>query len=70
MTERIELHEIIKLAEIKGVFWQIKTYLELEERLLREYRCKTLHEAIQREGLDRSNPRRLRSTGEPGDFKL
>lgn len=56
MNKRIELHEVLKIAEILGIFWEIKTYEELTELILQETNSKTILDAIYKSNIDRAAP--------------
>jgi hypothetical protein len=58
MSNRIELHEFLKLVAHYYPYsspWT-KTYDEMAAHILRHSKCKTLLEAIAKAGIDRSRP--------------
>jgi hypothetical protein len=57
--QRIELHELIKVAIHLKLLWETKTVEEISADILHKSKCKTLLEAIQKYEICRSGPTRM-----------
>lgn len=61
VNERLELHELLKLAERLDIFWDTKTYEELTQLILQRSDSESILEAVCKYDLDRASPRFYRS---------